>query len=563
MKESKLVTATQAQLDEILASTRGVLPEQQYKLLEGILRTFAVLMFRLQDAKASMSRLQRMLFGTRTESLHKVIAEAGIEEAKVVKGDGLAAGSEQSPDSAGAVLAAASGAAAATKKKRKGHGRNGADALRGATIVQCGHEQLRSTQRCPRCEAGRLYDGAPGVVVRFRGQPPVAATVYRLQRLRCRLCEAVYAAQLPAGVQAAPKYDASCASMLALLRYGNGMPFYRLQGLQASLQLPLPDATQWEIVRDAAEAPGLVYEELMRQAAQAPVLHNDDTPARVLQLLKQRKLAEAAGQPTPKAINTSGIVALLGEHRVVLFFTGHAHAGQNLGKVLARRAQALPAPLQMCDALAANMAGDFVSVLCLCLAHGRREVVEVLEHFPEQGRHVLVVLAEVYAHDEHCRKTHLNAQQRLSYHQQHSGPLLQGLRDWMTKRFEQREVEPSSGLGQAMNYLLKHWQALTQFLRHAGAPLDNTVCERALKRAILHRKNSLFYKTTEGARVGDIYMSVIYTCVECGVNAMEYLQALQLNAQRVKAQVSRWLPWNYREQLALAAPVEAPEEAAA
>ena len=550
MKESKLVTATQAELDEILERTRGVLPEQQYKLLEGILGTFAFVMLRLQDAKASMGRLRRMLFGTRTESLRNVIGQAVLEQAKCGKTEAHGEPATVPGVDSGAIGPEVASAAPGGRKKVKGHGRNGADALRGATIVQCSHEKLRCAQRCPQCAAGRLYDSAPGVVVRFRGQPPVAATVYRLQRLRCRLCEAVYAAELPVGVQAASKYEASCASMLALLRYGSGMPFYRLQGLQASLQVPLPDATQWEIVRDAALAPGLVYEELIRQAAQAPLLHNDDTPVRVLELMKQRKLAEAAGRPTPRAINTSGIVAVLGEHRVVLFFTGHAHAGQNLQDVLARRAHELPAPMQMCDALAANMAGDFVTVLCHCMAHGRRKVVEVLEHFPEQGRHVLEVLAQVYAHDEHCRQQCLGPEQRLAYHQEHSGPLMQGLHAWMTARFEQREVEPNSGLGQAMNYLLKHWQALTQFLRRAGAPLDNTVCERALKRAILHRKNSLFYRTTEGARIGDLYMSVIYTCVACEVNALEYLQALQLNAPRVQANAALWLPWNYREQLA-------------
>jgi hypothetical protein len=174
----------------------------------------------------------------------------------------------------------------------------------------------------------------------------------------------------------------------------------------------------------------------------------------------------------------------------------------------------------------------------------------VLEHFPEQGRHILEVLGRVYAHDAHCRQQQLSPEQRLAYHQEHSAALIQGLQTWMNERFAQREVEPSSGLGQAMKYLLKHWQPLTLFLRRAGAPLDNSICERALKRAILHRKNSLFYKTVNGAEVGDIYMSVISTCVACGANALEYLQALQLNAQRVQACVAQWLPWNYCEQLA-------------
>jgi len=546
MKQPELVTATQAELDAILALTKAVLPEQQYKLLEGVLRTFAFVMLRLQDARASVGRLRRMLFGARTESLRNV-----IEDAQVVhdgeQADGAVAG--QLPESTVSEQAMA-GVAASERKKAKGHGRNGVKALRGATIVECCHERLHGGQRCPECGVGRIYDCPPSTVVRFSGQAPLAATVYRRQRLRCRLCDAVYAAALPEGVSQAPKYDASCASMLALLRYGSGMPFYRLQGLQASLHVPLSDATQWDIVEQAASVPRQIYRELIRQAAQAPLLHNDDTPARVLALMKQRQQAEAAGQPTPKAINTSGIVALLDDqHQVVLFFTGHAHAGQNLEKVLAQRAQELAAPMHMCDALAANMAGDFITVLCHCLAHGRRKVIEVLEHFPEQGRHILQVLAQVYAADEQCRQQQLSAPQRLAYHQMHSGPLMQDLKTWMNQRFEQREVEPNSGLGQAMNYLLKHWEPLTLFLRRAGAPLDNSICERALKRAILHRKNSLFFKTLEGAHIGDIYMSLIYTCVACKANAFEYLQALQLNAQRVSANVAQWLPWNYREQL--------------
>jgi transposase len=63
--------------------------------------------------------------------------------------------------------------------------------------------------------------------------------------------------------------------------------------------------------------------------------------------------------------------------------------------------------------------------------------------------------------------------------------------------------------------MLKHWEKLTLFLRHPGPPLDNNICERALKKAILHRKNALFYKTVNGAHVGDVFMSLIYTCELC------------------------------------------------
>jgi hypothetical protein len=117
-------------------------------------------------------------------------------------------------------------------------------------------------------------------------------------------------------------------------------------------------------------------------------------------------------------------------------------------------------------------------------------------------------------------------------------------------QLDEHRVEPNSGLGQAITYLLKHWRELTLFLRQPGAPLDNNLVERALKKSILHRKNALFYKTENGARVGDLYMTLIHTCELHDVDAFEYLTELQRHAEEVKANPAEWLPWNYRETLA-------------
>ena len=93
--------------------------------------------------------------------------------------------------------------------------------------------------------------------------------------------------------------------------------------------------------------------------------------------------------------------------------------------------------------------------------------------------------------------------------------------------------------------MLKHWPALTLFLREPGAPLDNNVCERALKKAILHRKNSLFYRTVHGAFVGDLYMSLIPTAELTGVAPFPYLVALMRHPKEVAEAPESWLPWNY------------------
>ena len=166
----------------------------------------------------------------------------------------------------------------------------------------------------------------------------------------------------------------------------------------------------------------------------------------------------------------------------------HLRVGTDrLAKVLAHRARELAPPMQMCDALAANIAPEFATVVGNCLAHGRRGVVEILENFPESARHVIEALAKVYEHDGQCRREKMSSEQRLKFHQEHSRPVLDDLQRWMAEQFELRLVEPNSGLGKALNYLLKRWDELTLFLRRAGAPLDNNLCEQALKRAILRR----------------------------------------------------------------------------
>src|SRR5262249_42323200 len=209
---------------------------------------------------------------------------------------------------------------------------------------------------------------------------------------------------------------------------------------------------------------------------------------------------------------TSGVVALLDGHRVALFFSGHRHAGENLGQVLKHRAETLPPPIQMCDALSRNLPGELQTILANCLAHARRRFVDVYDRFPEPCRHLLESLAVVYRNDAEARERQLSPEARLQFHQGGGGPAEPAPRDLLEGQVGEKRTEPNSALGGAIGYTLKHWEELTLFLRQAGAPLDNNVCERALKKAILHRKNALFYKTRNGARVGDLFMSLIYTC---------------------------------------------------
>jgi hypothetical protein len=367
--------------------------------------------------------------------------------------------------------------------------------------------------------------------------------VYELQRLRCNLCGEVYTARAPENV-GEEKYDEAAAAMIAQMKYGSGMAFHRLEHLEENLGIPLPAATQWEIVEEAAELLRPAFEELIREAAQGKVLHNDDTGMRILHLAR-----EPSDQRT--GVFTSGIVSIAEGRRIALFFTGRQHAGENLADVLKRRAPGLPAPVQMCDALSRNapkLSEGAELLVANCLAHGRRQFVEITSNFPEECRYVLEALGGVYRNDAVAREQKLSPAERLRFHQEHSRPIMNKLHGWMEAQLAEKKTEPNSGLGKALQYILRHWKALTLFLRSPGVPLDNNVCERALKRAILNRKNSLFYKTLHGAQVGDLYMSLIHTCELNGANSFDYLTELQRHAEQVRQTPAAWMPWNYHAE---------------
>jgi hypothetical protein len=133
----------------------------------------------------------------------------------------------------------------------------------------------------------------------------------------------------------AQKYDATAASMIALLRYGSGFPWNRLERLQQGLDIPLPAATECQIMAETAVPLGPAHEELIRQAAQGGLFHNDDTSMRVLALNKAQARAADSGRERT-GVFTSGIISLAPGKDIALFFTGRQHAGENLRDVLKR-----------------------------------------------------------------------------------------------------------------------------------------------------------------------------------------------------------------------------------
>ena len=196
--------------------------------------------------------------------------------------------------------------------------------------------------------------------------------------------------------------------------------------------------------------------------------------------------------------------------------TGRNHAGENLEELLKDRASGLSPPIQMCDALSRNVPKERKTILANCLAHARRQFVDIVEAFPEECRYVIELFAKVYYHDALACEHRLDPFERLAFHQEKSGPVMEKLK---------------------------------RFLNVPKTPLDNNICERALKLAVRHRRNAFFFKTPTGAHVGDVFMSLIYMCQLAGENPFDYLTGLLRNARKVAESPEQWFPWNYRETL--------------
>lgn len=545
----EIVELNRDRIEELLQRAEAKqLRDEDYETIKALIESYAYLTQLVGDKRTSINRLRKLLFGSRTEKTRDVIKDGDNDEVvSSVSGqdDDATPSANDKEERAG---------------PRPGHGRNGADDYKGAERIPVPHGALQSGDVCPDCKRGKVYEmSPPGVLVRITGQAPVQAKVYELQKLRCNLCGKVFTAEPPEGV-GSEKYNATAASMIALLKYGSGLPFNRLQGLQESLGIPLPASTPWDVIHPAAKQIVPAYHELIRQAAQGEILYNDDTTIKILEFMgkraKQKALAEDGTQVAGKknvskrtGLFTSGIVSTREGRKIALFFSGRQHAGENLTRVLAQRAADLSPPIQMCDALSRNLPAEFKTLLANCLAHGRRQFVEVADRFPEECRHVLEVLKDVYTNDAMARERNLSPEARLRFHQVQSGPIMEELRAWCTRQFDDRLVEPNSALGDAIAYMLDHWEKLTLFLRAPGAPLDNNICEQVLKRAILHRKNALFYKSLNGAHIGDLFMSLIHTCQLNDVNPFAYLTELQRHAADLAAHPENWMPWNYRDEL--------------
>ena len=428
------------------------------------------------------------------------------------------------------------------KPKAKGHGRRGVDEYPGAEIVACSHEAYKEGDTCPQCALGQLQLKPPKTIIQIDGNSPLTGRRYELEMLACTMCLFVTTAKAP--VDLTSKYTEKAKATLAYLHYFMGLPYYRLAKMQAMFGVPIAASTQSELMPSMMGPIHGIFNYIVIYAAQCDLLYQDDTGVKIQSLIKENK----EGNPDRRGMFTSGFIAE-GEYKVVLYFSGRSHAGENFDNIISHREPDKGKVNRMADALSANSKHEALANESKCAAHAFRRFRSLLSTYPEAALFVLGIYGKVYDNDEVCKVQQMTDLERLDYHQTHSKPLMEKLEQWVNQVLSEDEVEPNSVLAAECQYLSNHWMGLTQFLRIAGAPLDNNALETILKYMITYRKNSQTFKTVYSAEYGSRLISIIVTCVVNGIDAIDYLTQLQIHESEVWKNPQAWLPWQYRKTL--------------
>lgn len=505
-KITKEMLLTKDEIEQFIEDKFAEMDDEYKEFFEKLLRTYTVMDETCQSRGNRLKAVLRILFDQKTEKQSK----------RGNRGD-------------------------STTRKKKKHGKNGADDYPADETVPIKHGDLESGSDCPACDDGNLYPMKPEVKIVVKAQNPFYIIRYEIERLRCNICNTIFKADAKKDVPS-EKYDPSVPAFLGLMRFGYGMPSYRLSLFAENFGIPLAASTQWDLLEKNSVIMNHLYESLMKYAAVSPLIYIDDTEAKIIELMKKKN-----DEGKSRKMYTTAMVAVDDYKKVVLYMSGFNQAGTNLETLLKKRPADMEKIVVMCDGLAGNKAGETEVLMSNCNVHGRRKFIEVEKSYPYESSYVIKQYAKIYKYEKDAKELNLSQEETFYYRRRYSKPVMAKLHKWLTKM--KIKHEPNAEMRKRFNYMLNRWKKLTLFLHKPGVPLDNNLCEQQVKSVQLYRKNALFYKTINGAAIGDKYMSIIRTCVLNDVNPFQYLKTVFEMAEPGIENIDNWMPWNYQNSI--------------
>jgi hypothetical protein len=395
--------------------------------------------------------------------------------------------------------------------------------------------------------------------LQFTGNAPVEVAKYNKKVLRCNACGHEFMRS-----KKITKWTNGARSNIILQKV-TGTPWHRLADLQKLHGIAVAASTMWTQVQNVwNEVASYIYTALMDEASKSKMLCIDDTGAKILEVIAEN---QNLPEKQRKACHTTTICATRicantkARSKILLYITAQKYSGQNVAPLLEARFKQIPDSkvVIVSDMLAANtphISSDLQKnvIMSGCLVHARRKFFELLDFWPNECRYFIEEIAHIYNNEDRC--IYMNDKDRLKYHQENSWVHMNNIYNKIESLFASKQVEPNSDLGKAMNYWLNHKKKLTTFLRLKGVVLDNNLSERALKRIIIQRKNSLFFYSRDSAEILSGMASIVATCKENNINAFAYLNWIQENWKLAQETPEHFLPWSYQamqDQFKLAA----------
>lgn len=582
-KKPEHIKVDQKELAVILETVKPHLTTAQYKILESAIKMLSWLLLMVRDKSFSIKRLSRMIFGKTTESSKNLKNrlkddDSDKEPPSSDNGNSLdettldcdeTSSAKESENTTSVNTTAESAEKKTTseedspqpnpekKEKKKNHGhRSLNDYKEISNITHILHNDLKPGERCLECGLGYLYNYEPQLILTIHGQPPLRGTIWSAQGLRCSACMKIFRANFPKEVITQPKADFAAKALVCISKYQLGTPLYRLEAWQKLQHLPISDSEMWEWTESVALILQPLHQTLVKIAASSNLIHNDDTTAKVLDLMAENLVIKKEQEEQAKkgknnknqrrvGIYTTAMLAKQDDHEIAIYVTGRQNAGENLDDLLDNRPKDLKRPVQACDASSQNKPEKHETNMAKCFNHARHNFCEILECWPKECLTIIELMNVIFMNDRETKK--MSPEERQKYHEKNSTPIMEKIKTYSNNLLTNKEVEPNCNLGKAIAYLNNHWEGLSFFLKNGEAPLSNNDCERTIKSYVLIRKNSYFYKSLYGAMVGDLLLSIITTCRLNDVNAYDYLIAVQANAKEIHKNPNAWLPWNYTQ----------------
>ena len=438
---------------------------------------------------------------------------------------------------------------------------------------------------CPHCHDGKLETTRSPELLRFRGQSPVEAQVFILDRVRCRTCSQEFEANLPHGLSrevAVCKTSPEAAAQSLLLRYGLGFPDLRLEQLAQFWNVAFSNSRQWEIAKQVFEGLLPLYDALELFVANAELREVDDCNARIISQIMQishelwaAKQAGLKDSAVRTGVQMTVWVAWREGVVVRWFRMGRPHQGEREYEIENKRTDTAPVVRASDAASKASAIKPFPdtntlgfvptatakaasklttkvsnSLTAHCWEHLRQTFEKARPGFQTEVSLWMQDIVRVFEIDSETRD--MTAEERLFYHQEKSEPIVEA----MTTRAHDElsnniKAEPNGAYAKALRYFLDHIKGLCLFLQVPGVPLTTSLAELAAKFTKKHHKNSLSFQTQQGGDVGAFFMALIATCLGIKENPLEYLTALIEWRHKIKKEnASEWFPHNYKLKLA-------------